>query len=356
MSATGRWSASPSTGPFSPSRFKGLAQSGAAVPADAVADRLSDAFVNAAHIVEGGQRRAPLRPLADAEPGGCMPGAAADGLLDSVERPFAQRPAPRRSDLRLLPLEGFIWGARTTPPQPRTRADHVVLWITGGALQLDFPRRRLMLGPGAVQFLPAGTGFATLPLGGARGHVLLVAPELCRDITPALPDHPLAGGIGAEGPALRTTLADLAVESHREGPAARAATACHLGLLAVRLARLDPPAPRPALHVASAPDLPLVDRFLQLADAHLGSGRTVGELAEMLGAPTAVLDRACHQARGRRAIELIHDLRHEKAVLFLRGGRLSCTEIARELGYASLAHFSRAFVARTGRLPESFRG
>lgn len=354
MSATGHWTPNQPIGPFSPSRFKGLPQHGETLAADRLAgDRLASAFVNAAHIVEGRQPRCPAPTVPTAEIS--TNPHVSDSILDVIERPFAQRPAPRRSDIRLLPLEGFVWGARTNPPLPRTRSDHVMIWVTGGAMQLDFPRRRLILGPGAVQFLPTGTGFATLPLGGARGHVLLIAPDLCRNTSPALPRQPVAGSIGIEAQALKATLTDLTVESQNDGPQARDATRCHLGLLAIRLARLDPPAPRPSLSVATAPDLPLVERFLHLADAHLGSGRTIGELAEMLGAPTAVLDRACYQARGRRAIELIHDLRYEKAVQMLRSSQIGCAEIARELGYVSLAHFTRAFVARTGRLPESFR-
>lgn len=362
MHALGSEEQRPAQGPFSPSpfaglsyapdRFKGLPQSGITLPVDAVTgDRLREAFVNAAHIIEA---RAPAPRPAPAPAVAAPPETAA--VLPVLDRPFAQRPAPRRDDLRLLPLESFVWGARTTPPQPRTRSDHVMIWVTAGALQLDFPRRRRVLTPGAVEFLPAGTGFATLPLGGARGHVLLIASALSRDVTPPLPNQP-TGGILPEGAeaGLGATLTDLASESLAGGRQARDALRCHLGLLAVRLARLDPPPVRPALSVATPPDLPLVDRFLSLADAHLASGRTVGELAEMLGAPTAVLDRACVAARGRRAIELIHDLRHEKAVALLRAGKLGSTDIARELGYAGLAHFTRSFVARTGQLPEAFR-
>ncbi|MDO5614227.1 MAG: AraC family transcriptional regulator [Paracoccus sp. (in: a-proteobacteria)] len=342
--------------PFTPSRFKGLAQSGVSLPAEQIAGgRLARANITAAFIPEGralyprAVPATPPTPVAPAE----HDGAAA--VLPVQDRPVAQRPVPRPGGLRLLPLEGFIWGARSTPPQPRTRVDHVLIWVTGGALQLDFPRRRLILGPGSVQFLPVGTGFATLPLGQARGHVLLIGPDLCTDLTPALPGHPVLGSIGDNAHALQVTLSDLAVEAARDTTDARAAVTCHLGLLAVRLSRLDPPMRQPAALTHSLPNLPLVDRFMQLAAAELGGGRTVGELAEAMGVSTATLDRACRQTRGRRAIELIHDLRHETAVHLLRDTPQPLAEIARDLGYTGLAHFTRAFVARTGRLPDSFR-
>ncbi|MDO5631554.1 MAG: AraC family transcriptional regulator [Paracoccus sp. (in: a-proteobacteria)] len=342
--------------PFTPSRFKGLTQSGVSLPAEQVGSgRLARANITAGYIPEGRALYPRAVPAAVVPPETNADHDSMAAVLPVQDRPLAQHPVPRLNGLRLLPLEGFIWGARSTPPQPRTRVDHVLIWVTGGALQLDFPRRRLILGPGSVQFLPAGTGFATLPLGQARGHVLLFGADLCTDLTPALPSHPVLGSIGDEAHALQVTLSDLAVETARDTADARAAVTCHLGLLAVRLSRLDPPARQPAALTHSLPNLPLVDRFMQLAAGELGGGRTIGELADALGVSTATLDRACRQTRGRRAIELIHDLRHETAVHLLRDTRQPLTEISRDLGYTGLAHFTRAFVARTGRLPHSFR-
>lgn len=342
-------------GPFTPSRIKGMPQTGVSLPAEAAGGLLARALVTASHIPEG--RALYPRPVPPALPdcGNRTQPASDRDILPVDDRPLAQRPVPRLSGLRLLPLEGFVWGARTTPPQPRTRVDHVLIWVISGALQLDFPRRHLILGPGAVQFLPVGTAFATLPLGQTRGHVLLIGSDLARDLSPALPDQPVLGSIGDQATALHLTLSDLAEESSRRTPDARAAVTCHLGLLSVRLSRLEPPPARPPALTQTAPNLPLIDQFLKLAGAELGHSRTIGEMAEALGVSTAALDRACRQTRGRRAIELIHDLRHETAVHLLRQTRQPLTEIARNLGYTGLAHFTRAFVARTGRLPESFR-
>ncbi|MDO5706852.1 MAG: hypothetical protein Q4G49_17505, partial [Paracoccus sp. (in: a-proteobacteria)] len=256
-------------GPFTPSRIKGLPQTGLSLPAEAAGGLLTRALVTASHIPEG--RALYPRPVPPALPEmGATPHPDPDPTLLPIEdRPLAQRPAPRLSGLRLLPLEGFIWGARTTPPQPRTRVDHVLIWVISGALQLDFPRRRLILGPGAVQFLPVGTAFATLPLGQARGHVLLIGRDLGRDLSPPLPDGPILGSIGDHAAALHLTLSDLAEESARGTPDAHAAVTCHLGLLSVRLSRLEPPPPRPAALIQAAPNLPLIEQFLKLAAAEL---------------------------------------------------------------------------------------
>lgn len=99
----------------------------------------------------------------------------------------------------------------------------------------------------------------------------------------------------------------------------------------------------------------MVDRFLALAGGQLGRGQTVADLADAMGITTATLDRACHAARGRRAVDLLNDLRLERAARLLRESRQSPTQIAHDLGYSSLGHFTRAFAAATGRSPEVFR-
>ena len=76
----------------------------------------------------------------------------------------------------------------------------------------------------------------------------------------------------------------------------------------------------------------------------------------MLGSSSAALDRACLSGHGKRAIQMIHDLRFDVALAALRDGNRGLVDIARDLGYASQAHLTRAFVDRTGHLPERFRG
>lgn len=102
-------------------------------------------------------------------------------------------------------------------------------------------------------------------------------------------------------------------------------------------------------------DRALLDRFLAMAAARLDYRGSIADLAGEMGTTTAALDRACIAGRGRRAIEVIHDLRLERAVALLRKTDLGPARIAADLGYSSHAHFTRAFVAATGRTPENFR-
>lgn len=336
--------------PFSPSPFKSRFQTGAMRPGTA---ELSRAKINDDQIPDGHALNfATLRSL-PAQPE--TRHAPTIEPLAASNRPFAQRPVARQSGLRLLPLESFVWGSRANPPQPRTRPDHTLIWVTTGTMQLDFPRQHHRLRPDAVRYIPAGTAFAALPQAGTAGHALLIAPTLVHDVEPAFPQHALSGCAGETGPALLATLKELAIET--AGGASGQALHYLLGVLALRLSRLEP-ARQGASTAAPLPggtERPLVDRFLALAATQLGSGRTIADLADQLETSTAALDHACQTARGKRAIDLIHALRLEHAVTMLRSGQHSSAQIAKELGYSSHAHFTRAFVAATGRPPEAFR-
>ncbi len=339
MSAEGRRLAN-SGFPFTPSRFKGIPQAGSATPVSATEPwRLAGAGVNAGYIDDG--------------TGDSM----GENSPSFARRPLAQigsRARPQ-SRLRLLPLAGFVWGSRAAMPLPRTRGEHVLIRVTRGTLQLDFPRSRQALGPDSLFYIPCGTAFAALPLVDCAGEVLLIAPELTRDLSHPLPERALGGRLDHDDPAPRQMLQELAQEARRASPDARAAIACQLSLLALRLARLEPVARRVQPGPGHDPDLPLAERFVALAQTRLADGSTIADLAEALGATTAELDAACQHRHGKRAVDLVHDLRLARAVQMLRDTTESPARIARMLGYSSLAHLSRAFVTATGRLPDSFR-
>lgn len=306
--------------------------------------------INAQDIPEGRAQDDP-----DQGPAALLPTLA---NIRSVEKltlnPAARagRPAAHQSGLRLLPMEAFVWGSRSLPPQPRTRPDHTLIWVTDGRMQVDFPRRHHVMRLGDLRLIPAGTAFAALPGTDARGHVALIPAHLARLASPRFPDKALAAHIGQHGPQLLATLHDLAAEAR----APESDTiACLMNLLSLRLGQLDPQRRIRQTRIAQQPDRPLVERFLTLAAQSLGSCDLVAEMAQQLNTTTAALDRSCVAARGRRAIELVHELRLERAVDLLRNSDQRPDRIASELGYTSHAHFTRAFVAATGRVPEVFR-
>ena len=294
---------------------------------------------------------APVAPL--------LPAPRIDGRGAALQ---AGQPVGRPTGLRLLPLQAFTWGSGITAPQPRTRPDHSLIWVRDGQVQLDLVGSRDRLGPGDLRLVAAGTPFAAIPSAGAQGHVALISAELAARAHPPLPKRGMAAQVGAHAAQLQATLHELAVETRNPQPET---LDCLMNLLSLRLGRLTPD-PRRAEAAGDGapnlpppdlppPDLPLIDRFLALADQHLGSARSVPELAADLGCTTAALDQACLTAHGKRAIELIHDRRLARAADLLRHSDRSSQRIAADLGYCSQAHFIRSFVAATGRTPEAFR-
>jgi AraC family transcriptional activator of pobA len=284
---------------------------------------IADTFAAAPHM----QRRAPFR---------------------------SDRIAPQEKELRLLPLAAFLWGSKAMPPRPRTRPDHALVWVTKGRMFLHFPGHSVQMHPGQLQYIPAGTAFATLPGPATGGHVALITRHLAEQAAPSLPRNGFFANVGPHGSQLLATLEDLHAEI--EDPSSET-TRCLMDLLSLRLRQLEPALPSADGPFEAVPrlDSSLIERFTDLVLARLGENWTIAGLAEELQVSTATLDQAALAAQNCRAIELAHRLRLESAFELLRTTRQSPAQIAARLGYASHAHFARACVAATGRSPEMFR-
>lgn len=270
------------------------------------------------------------------------PGRAAGPLPDARWSLAGTAPG-----LRLLPLAGFGWsGPRGLP---RTRGDHVLVWMTEGAASLRLPRGE---GPApALLFLPAGTAFALHPAPGAEGTVLLVGRDLAARARTQLPSSSVdATPDIAEAEALHAALSTLAAEARREDPLARPAQEEALGRVALHLARI---AARDATERPRQD--PLVQRFLALATREIPAGRTLEELAAALGCTAADLDQACRARRGRPALDLFAEVNLGRAVDLLATTERPLTEIAHGCGFATAAQLGRAVLAATGSTPEALR-
>lgn len=322
---------------------------------DAMQMRLQAAAITAAGIQEP----------ADADPRP-LPGLAPRALaIPARPRVVTAQPAtpPRLSPgdgLRLIPLAGFLWGGarrgHALPPAPRVRGDHALLLPDENPLKIEFPRRDHILMPRCIAFIPAGTAFALQPDADAKGLALLIAPAHGRDLTVPLP----AGfhhGLPASRDRMLLQAAVLALGAASPGDSNAAdAIHCNLAQIAAVLSRLDRSGDQgAALPPQLAGARPLTDAFLQLAGRELAQSHTIAEMAGRIGCSQAELDRACLQSRGRRALDLLYDLRLQCAARALRDSARPVAEIALDLGYAGPGHFMRAFAAATGRTPETYR-
>ncbi|PXV58971.1 Transcriptional regulator GlxA family, contains an amidase domain and an AraC-type DNA-binding HTH domain [Dyella jiangningensis] len=78
-------------------------------------------------------------------------------------------------------------------------------------------------------------------------------------------------------------------------------------------------------------------------------------LADAFNLSSRTLLRKFHAETGRSPLDLLHDLRVEKAKLLLENTTLSVAQIAGEVGYLDVATFSRLFTRRTQLTPAAFR-
>lgn len=266
--------------------------------------------------------------------------------------PFAGRPRLPESGLRVLPLDSFVWGGATWAGglrRGRTRGDHCLVRVTAGSMRIILPSGAVDHGAGSVVFIPAGTAFAAEPQPGVRGQVLLMARQMAERLS--LPSRIVVGAGVSD--AFSADLAALAARAH--DPIAAATAACRVELIATSLERL---AARPQ---PSRPELPgrdsnaLVQAYLDLAGREMGRGRTIADLADALGTTAAGLDAACRKHRGCSALDLLYELRLDRARTLLADPRHSLTQIAEDLGFTGVAHMNRLFMAATGRPAEAFR-
>lgn len=282
--------------------------------------------------------------------------------VDSGARPVGAEPAPgpeqpcpaqrgpardQGDGVRVVPLDLLFPQGRSHPPRPSARADHVLVWLFQGQARICHPGGDATLMADRPAFVLAGTPFRFVAEAGTAGQAVLIAPHRSGAMSPPYRGRAVvacAGRHRAERPARPvaqdlSTLPGLLVIGRREhGPACP-----------------DRTGPGPARPSPTLADRDLVVGFLDLARRQLGRAATVAELAAQLGSRVAALDHACLAVQGKRAVALVHDLQLEGAVRLLRDTDRPAHRIAADLGYASHAHFIRAFAAASGRRPDVFR-
>lgn len=247
--------------------------------------------------------------------------------------------------LRLLPIGGFVWsGPHDTP---RTRSDHVLIWMTAGTATLRLPRSAKAVS--GVLFLPAGTAFALQPSPGAEGGVLLLNRDLAERAARPFPSAVVEAEGGAEDAGTRSAIAALAAEAQRPQPPGRGDLDACLGQVALALTRMAD-----ACHPREARDS-LAERFVALAARELPHGRTLEDIAAMLGCTADALDAACLARHGKTAPALFAGLRLGRAVDLLAATDRPLPGIARETGFSDVDDLRRAVLAATGTQPEALR-
>lgn len=99
----------------------------------------------------------------------------------------------------------------------------------------------------------------------------------------------------------------------------------------------------------------LIDRALQAIDRYYAKPINDATLAERLGLSTSHFRHLFREATGQPFHRYLIAVRLEQAREMLQQQELSVAEVAQKVGFASPAHFTRAFTKRFSAPPSSFR-
>ena len=107
--------------------------------------------------------------------------------------------------------------------------------------------------------------------------------------------------------------------------------------------------------VAVAQDEARLQQALAYLAAHLSEPDVLQKMTRQMGVSPRQCQRLFRVAMGRSPSECLTELRMRRAATLLQTTRLSISEVALEVGYLSLSHFSRVFYRYFGQTPRAFR-
>lgn len=109
----------------------------------------------------------------------------------------------------------------------------------------------------------------------------------------------------------------------------------------------------PEVMVAS--DDSRLHQALAYLEAHLSDADALQKMMRQMGVSPRQCQRLFRITLGRSPSECLTELRMRRAATLLTTTRMSISEIALEVGYLSLSHFSRVFYQHFGKTPRAFR-
>ena len=230
----------------------------------------------------------------------------------------------------------------------------VLIWFTRGQGRITIAGRTGGYGSHSAIYLPAGTmhGFTVTPA--VLGSVLRLT-ENQSDLLPQSPLHIRVREVHQQR--ALTGLVDNIDKEFQGSDAHRARSLdYHEGLLAVWFARfLSAHANRDAGQLAGNAAHRLTEAYTALVERDYHRPVGVQHFASQLGVTPTHLSRACREASGRPALEILKERRHFEACRLLQDTDIPISEIAKQTGFASAAYFTRAFRSSAGKSPSEFR-
>ncbi len=253
--------------------------------------------------------------------------------------------------IRVVPLPHFARGGRWRTEAMRSYAQPVLIWFTKGQGRITVAGVTRGYGAHNAVFLPAGTMHGFDMVGQVFGSILFLPDDESLDL-PADPLH-LRFRESAQHNELSTFIDNIQRECAHDEPDRARALYFHAGLLSVWLRRQA--AATPEAKLPEDASRKLVAAFSALVERDFHLPKNIGGYAAELGITPTHLSRVCNIACGRPASEILSERKHFEARRLLRDTKAPIQDIARNLGFASPAYFTRAFQKHAGTTPSAFR-
>ena len=159
----------------------------------------------------------------------------------------------------------------------------------------------------------------------------------------------------SDSPAVTAAFQGILAEQSNPGPGSDAMTTALMSQCLVHLLREisdDPHCPLPWLTALDDPRMArAIDSILQDPARY----HTVESLAESATMSRSAFAECFTGAFGRSPMNLVHNVRMQRAARLLRQGGLTTDAVANRVGFSSRSHFSHAFKKHCGVPPAQFR-
>ena len=255
--------------------------------------------------------------------------------------------------MRAVALNRLAAGGRWRVEAMRSYSVPVLLWFTRGQGRITVAGRTRGYGPHNAVFLPPGTMHGFDMLGQVFGTALFLPRDPAHD-WPHDAQH-LRIRDARRQAELTGLIETIEREIKGDAPARDRALHHHAGLLSVWLARNGMEADGSGDQAELSASDRLAAAYSALVERDFHTAKTVAAYAAELGVTPTHLSRACRTAGGRAALAVLNDRKLYEARRRLVETSRPVKEIARDLGFASPAYFTRAFRSATGASPTEFR-
>ncbi|WP_240705276.1 helix-turn-helix transcriptional regulator [Pacificoceanicola onchidii] len=231
------------------------------------------------------------------------------------------------------------------------RDKNFLLWVTRGQGRVIVNGVRRGVSMHSAVFLPAGTLFS-IELPGTAQALYVESPP---DMTSTFPHTPLHLRIrdGLAQAELTGTIDTISRELAQRRAYLDEAITAHTALLAVWMNRQVSEGALDAAQETAATRL--VQRYAQQVTRDFATSKLMADYADALDVTPTHLTRVCRQSCGKTAADILTERKLHAARIALARPKPAIQQVARDLGFASPAYFTRFIQNHTGQTPSALR-